>query len=926
MQTNETRWIKTFKHANTSNLGIQYQGTPNQSDTTVKTIVCTSKIPDPPSILAPRRLTRLSRLGKGTYGIVYTGRQDIKIETVKNPSTGNPSNINSTYRPSGPDPRQTNTSSSLPELAIKRNIVEQETTYIGSVKELDLLSRMRGHPFIVDLLAISFENPFNCPLSPLRERTRREDNLFFVFEKGAYDGNTLIYGGRAAFGYIKLAMVQSLTAMEYMHGKGVIHRDIKPSNMLWFRDGHNRLLKLCDFGLSKIMTQQEPTSPKVVTSWYRAPEIMFRWNDYTDKSDIWSMGCVFFELLSKRAYLKDGPEDDRLLFNYMLERYHEPLDDFTLSRINKTKMHRVRSAREYRPISLQKQIGLNTKDVEGFNGSGQHGNYGQFLDLLTNMMKLDPDRRINATDALNHQFFNGYRDYIQKIRSKYPPNRTSPDVVRIMSGSEIKWAISIIYTIYKGQKSLVWYKPRIIFQSLDMFHRYIQYLEENGLVNNDVDLEATVPDNQKGRYHTKFETELRMMVCIYLSIKYFTTMHSPCSYHNLVTAMYKTPLALKEAEEFEMVLITTILKNRIYRSTLYEASDDFGVKLEFNIIGHLLVYFGNLTPSNKYTYHDLFAEFMPDVGNKKPVFLNIDTTLNVTMNGNISTPEMSDIDNRRRDHTSRPKDNNVYKPPLEPSMKSKNPNLPLTNEPEHRNKVDATSDFVNGVTVVEQINSDLSKDPVSTAANIPDKIIPIPTYAKYGGSGITTTRVNTSRIGIMTGNISSSSGMSEVTPMVGRKIIENTSRVNFKTSNHPPRSKEETSSESDLSGHSDNIKHKSLQHNTVKSKDVGVATENEPKSPPNKLASTSSTEGLDQISEEEANDTTDSKSDGSLVKESALLSQEQISEPINISNVEPAEITETKTYFYSNGMRYLKTTMTPPKLIIVDDDITYVNN
>lgn len=926
MQENGTRWIKTFKHSNKSNLGIGYQGTPNQNNTTVKTIVCTSKIPDPPSILAAKRLTRLSRLGKGTYGIVYTGRQDIKIETVKNPSTGNPSNINSTYLPSRPDPHQTNNSSSLPELAIKRNIIEQETTYIGSVKELDLLSRMRGHPFIVDLLAITFENPFNCQLSPLRERTRREDNLFFVFEKGAYDGNTLIYGGRAGFGYIKLAMVQSLTAMEYMHSKGVIHRDIKPSNMLWFREGHNRLLKLCDFGLSKIMTQQEPTSPKVVTSWYRAPEIMFRWNDYTDKSDIWSMGCVFFELLSKRAYLKDGPEDDRLLFNYMLERYHEPLDDFALTKINKTKMHRVRSAREYRPISLQQQIDLNMKDIREFNGSGQHGNYGQFLDLLSNMMKLDPDRRLNATDALNHQFFDGYRDYIQKIRSKYPPNRTTPDVVRIMSGSEIKWAIAIIYTIYKGQKSLVWYKPRIIFQSLDMFHRYIQYLEENGLVNNDVDLDATVPDNQRGRYHTKFETELRVMVCIYLSIKYFTTMHPPCSYHNLVTAMYKTPLALKEAEEFEMVLITTILKNRIYRSTLYEASDDFGVKLELNIIGHLLVYFGNLTPSNQYTYHDLFAEFMPDVSNKKPVFSNIDPTLNGTMNINISTSEISDIDNCRHDRTTKSNNNKFYKPSLEPPTKSKNPNLTPTNEFEHQNKLDTQSDFV---TVVEQINSDLSKDPVSTAANIPDRIIPIPTYAKYGCSGINTTRVNTSRIGIMTGNISSSSGMSEVTPIVGRKIIENSFRSNLKTSNHRHRSKEETSSESDLSGHSGNIKHESLQHNTVRlhqSKDVSVAIENESNSTPNKLPSTSSTEGLDQISEESANDTTDSKSDESLVKESAVLSQEQISEPIRVSKVGPPEITKTKTYFYSNGMKYLKKTTTQPKLIIVDDDITYVNN
>ena len=85
-----------------------------------------------------------------------------------------------------------------------------------------------------------------------------------------------------------------------MNGKGIIHRDIKPSNMLWFRaGGDNRLFKLCDFGLAKVLSGQENTTPKVVTSWYRAPEISFRWNDYSFDSDIWSMGCVFFEMMTK---------------------------------------------------------------------------------------------------------------------------------------------------------------------------------------------------------------------------------------------------------------------------------------------------------------------------------------------------------------------------------------------------------------------------------------------------------------------------------------------------------------------------------------------------------------------------------------------------------------------------------------------------
>ena len=509
------------------------------------------------------------------------------------------------------------------EVAVKRNLIDKSISFIGSIRELDFLCRLKGHPYILEILSVSFGEPFGRERLPKVENDYRSDDIYFICEKAAYDAITLIYPkvGETSISYLKKSMVQILLGLEYLHSMNIIHRDLKPSNLLWIRgEGIERSLKLCDFGMSKIDCGQEPRTPRTMTSWYRAPEVSGRSPNYTSQVDMWSIGCIFFEMVSKTALLYKLDDDDKQIMKAIIDVLPEIITEENIKKINwrdsKNYINELNDINKDKVNSMEfnkqhwyKQLNLTEEEEEDFdvdfsNSLDNSGSLEDFIDLLSKLLRLNPNDRLTATQALNHPFFSGRSELIESVRNKHPLGLKHYGDITIINCVERKWAAEEIFLIYNSQSSYgSWYRHRILFQALDIFDRYILYCDKNGMFNRNIE-----PSRTKGQLHSRDDGKLRFLVCLYLSMKYFSAL--PCSFSSLVNKKFSSRSAMKRAAEFEKFMLNDVLKFIIYRPTVYEEADNKNIYLNQDMTRMLLVKFGKSPSYNGVNLGQLFKEYI----------------------------------------------------------------------------------------------------------------------------------------------------------------------------------------------------------------------------------------------------------------------------------------------------------------------------
>ncbi|CAL7943875.1 unnamed protein product [Xylocopa violacea] len=263
---------------------------------------------------------------------------------------------------------QTEKNVALKKLFLK-NIDNGISTSI--IREIKILQQLK-HPNVVELL-----DAFPVGLDFIMVFEYMPTGLWEVIK----DNDILLSSSQ-----IKTYTKMILEGIAYIHGKNIIHRDLKPANLLINEKG---ILKIADFGLGRLLWKNmtKPYSHQIATRWYRAPELLYGARYYTSAIDMWSIGCIFGELLNKSPLFPGETDIEQLaiVLKYLGSPTSETWPDLSI-------------LPDYNKITFPFHKGLTWENII-------QDTEPQALDLISKILIYNSSKRLTASEALCHIYF-----------------------------------------------------------------------------------------------------------------------------------------------------------------------------------------------------------------------------------------------------------------------------------------------------------------------------------------------------------------------------------------------------------------------------------------------------------------------------------------------------------------------------------------
>ncbi|CAK8534894.1 unnamed protein product [Lathyrus sativus] len=346
------------------------------------------------------------------------------------------------------------------KVAIKKihDVFEHNCDAIRILREVKLLRLLR-HPDIVEIKRIM--------LPPSK---REFKDIYVVFELMESDLHQVIKANNdLTREHQQFFLYQMLRALKFMHTANVYHRDLKPKNIL---ANANCKLKVCDFGLARVAFNDTPTTTfwtdYVATRWYRAPELCGSFfAKYTPAIDIWSIGCIFAEVLTGKPLFPGKSIVHQL--DLITDLLGTPPTEIIAGVRNEKARKYLMDMRKKLPVPFE----LKFPDADPLS-----------LRLLQRLLAFDPKDRPTAQEALADPFFKGLARIerelssqpISKMEFEFERRRVSKDDIKELIYREIlEYHPQLLKDYKNGTEGTSFMYP----SAIDQFRKQFAYLEEN---------------------------------------------------------------------------------------------------------------------------------------------------------------------------------------------------------------------------------------------------------------------------------------------------------------------------------------------------------------------------------------------------------------------------------------------------------------